>query len=104
MPTWVTVLTLTSTPIIHVCCRCIYFPVGHTVRYITIPPITPLPHVTLLLEHLLLRPDNMALCIVPLARRSRRGTVAVLIGDLVTEGNADVDELGYGGADFNAHG
>lgn len=104
MPTRISVPTLASTPIIHSCCRRVHFPVCHTVRFITIPPVTPLPHVTFLLHHLLLRPNDVALRIVPLARRSRRGTVAFLVAELVSEGNADVEELGYRGADFNAHG
>lgn len=104
MPTSISVPALASTPIIHSCCRRVHFPVCHTVRFITIPPITPLPHVTFLLHHLLLRPDDVALRIVPLARRSRRGTVAFLVAELVRVFTADVDELGYGGADFNTHG
>ena len=69
MPTQIRIRTSTSTPIIHGIRRCVDLPVRHTLRFIAMAPIAPLAHVTLLLEHLLLRPDTMALCVVPLAGR-----------------------------------
>lgn len=68
------------------------------------PPVTLLSHLTLLLEHLLLGLDDVALPIGPLACRNWSGTLAFLLAELVRYGKAGADELDYGDADFNAHG
>lgn len=85
--------TLASTPIAHLIRRRIHLPVRHTLRLIAIAPVTPLPRVALLLEHLLLRPDTMALRVAPLARRGWRGAVAVLVGQFERDGKADIDGI-----------
>lgn len=74
MPTGIGVRTRASTTTIYVRCRRTHLTVRHTLRFITIAPIAPLPQVTLLLC-----PDAKALCVVPLARRDRRGAVALLV-------------------------
>lgn len=102
MPAQIRIRTFASAPIIHPRRRCVHFPVRHTLRFIAIAPIASLAHVTLLLEHLLLRPDTMALRVVPCASRGGRGAVAVLVAQLERDGNADADSLGDGAADFKA--
>ena len=66
--------------------------------------MTPLPHVSLLLEHLLLRPDTVALRVFPLARRGKRGAVALLVAQLEGDGNTNVDGLGEVDPDLSAYG
>lgn len=102
--TRISIITLASTPVVHARRWCIHLPVRHTVCFITFPPVAPLPHVALLLEHRLLRPDDMTLRIAPWARRSWRGAVAILVAKLKRDGHTNINGLFYINTDFSAHG
>ena len=99
----ISVRTRASATIVYARYWRIHLPVCHTLRFIAIASMTPLQHVTLLLKHLLLPPDAVALRVFPLARRDKRRAVALLVTQLEGDGNANVDGLGEVDPDLSAY-
>ena len=83
MPTPITILATTPTPVIHLRSRRVHFPVRHALRLVPIPPVAALAHIPRRLDHLLLCPDGMAAGVVPGAGGGVAGGVALLVVERV---------------------